>query len=119
MESVHGFDYIRLHFDADGAEQNQAAQEELKQRAQQASDAIFISHGFRDDENDATGLYSVFLANLRHDIEGLFQAALGSRKFMVGAIYWPSKAFPEQVNFNGALPASTMNLPRKKRPGRN
>jgi hypothetical protein len=102
METISGFDFFRLHFDADGKlEQNQELGA-LKQGAAQATDAIFIAHGFRNDENDATGLYTRFLQNLRAQINGPFQATLGPRRFVVGGVYWPSKRFSEDVNFEGS-----------------
>jgi hypothetical protein len=114
MESIGGFDYTRLHFDAEGAAQNQTELNELNQGAQQATDVIFIAHGFRNDENDATGWYSRFLENLRKDIGGAFQAALGRRKFLIAAVYWPSKAFPEDVNFDGSTAGIDDELAQKE-----
>ena len=54
MESAHGFDFIKLQFDADGVLQNAPALQEVKSSG--ATDVILIAHGFRNDENDATGL---------------------------------------------------------------
>jgi len=98
MESVHGFDFFKLKFDGDGNPQTPQALTELEQRANAvgATDAILIAHGFRNDENDATGLYTEFLQTLRQNLgRPEFQASLGPRKFVVAGIYWPSKAFKE------------------------
>jgi hypothetical protein len=98
MESVHGFDFFRLKFDADGKLQETRTFEELKGRADAAgaTDAILIAHGFRNDEDDATGLYTEFLGTFRENLNRPeFQPALGARKFVVAGIYWPSKSFPE------------------------
>ena len=89
MESIHGFDFFRLSFDADGKLQQAQALEELKQRANAASatDAILIAHGFRNDENDATGLYTRFLQTLRQNLSRPeLQAALAARKFVVAGV---------------------------------
>jgi hypothetical protein len=106
MESVHGFDFFRLKLDAAGKLQESQPFEELKQRANAAgaTDAILIAHGFRNDENDATGLYTEFLGTFRENLSRPeFQPALGARKFVVAGIYWPSKPFPE--SFQSAQPA--------------
>jgi hypothetical protein len=98
MESVQGFDFFRLKFDADGNLQTPQVLSELEQRAADAgaTDAILIAHGFRNDEGDATGLYTRFLETLRQNLgRPEFQASLGSRKYVVAGIYWPSKAFKE------------------------
>ncbi len=98
MESIHGFDFFRLRFDADGNLQTPDVLAEMEQRAEAAgaTDAILIAHGFRNDENDATGLYSEFLGTLRQNLSRAeFQASLGPRKYVVAGIYWPSKAFKE------------------------
>ncbi|HKH49852.1 MAG TPA: hypothetical protein VKM72_34800 [Thermoanaerobaculia bacterium] len=98
MESVHGFDFFRLKFDASGKLQEAQTFEELKQRANAAgaTDAVLIAHGFRNDENDATGLYTRFLETFRQNLSRPeLQPSLGSRKFIVAGIYWPSKAFKE------------------------
>src|SRR5437016_4142360 len=102
MESIHGFDFVRLMFDEDGNLQNAPAFNELKQRAAQASDAIFIAHGFRNDENDATGLYTRFLETFRQHVDGAFHGSLGARNFVVAGVYRPSKQFPEDVKFDGS-----------------
>jgi hypothetical protein len=93
MESRHGFDFVKLQFDADGALQNAPSFQELK--SSPATDVILIAHGFRNDENDATGLYDRFLTTLRdHLTSGAFPG-VASRKIAVGGVYWPSKQFQE------------------------
>jgi len=99
MESIQGFDFFQLQFDADGNLQTPQVLAELEQRASAAgaTDAILIAHGFRNDENDATGLYTRFLETLRQNLSRPeFQASLGQRKYVVAGIYWPSKAFKEE-----------------------
>ena len=102
MENIQGFDFSRLHFDADGKLQHPQELEDLKGRAAGATDAIFIAHGFRNDEDDASRLFTGFLQTLRQHIDGSFQASLGARRFVVAGVYWPSKAFSEDVKFEGA-----------------
>jgi hypothetical protein len=102
MENINGFDFFRLHFDADGNLMQQQELDDFKQRAAQATDAIFIAHGFRNDENDAMDLFSGFLTTFRQHVDGPFKASLGSRRFVVAGVFWPSKKFPEDVKFDGS-----------------
>lgn len=117
MESIHGFDFFRLSFDADGKLQQAQALEELKQRANAASatDAILIAHGFRNDEDDATGLYTRFLKTLRQNLSRPeLQAALAARKFVVAGVYWPSKAFRETFADEGSVQGLDDELAQKE-----
>jgi hypothetical protein len=93
MESLHGFNFIKLHFDADGVLQDVPAFQELK--GSQATDIIFIAHGFRNDENDATGLYDRFLTTFRDQLNSAAFSGVASRKLVVAGVYWPSKPFQE------------------------
>jgi hypothetical protein len=113
MESIHGFDFFRLKLDADGKLQDAQTFEEMKQRANAAgaTDAILIAHGFRNDENDATGLYTEFLGTLRENLSRPeFQPTLGARKFVAAGIYWPSKSFPEAFKSATAAEGSVQGL---------
>jgi hypothetical protein len=98
METIVGFDFFALTFVDDG---KVTAASDVKNlvshaRATSATDAILIAHGFRNDTNDATGVYTRFLTTLRDHLGGApFQGPLGSRRFIVGGIYWPSKPFRE------------------------
>ena len=93
MESLHGFSFLKLHFDADGVLQDAPAFQELKSSG--ATDIVFIAHGFRNDENDATGLYDRFLTTFRDQLNSTAFAGVASRKLVVAGIYWPSKPFQE------------------------
>jgi hypothetical protein len=102
METIQGFDFFHLPFDNNGKLTDAQALADLKSHAAEATDAIFIAHGFRNDENDATTLYTNFLASLRAHFDGTFHAALGSRKFVVAGVYWPSKPFKEANALGGS-----------------
>ncbi len=116
METIHGFDFFRLRFDENGVLQPTQPLDELKHNihTNAATDAIFIAHGFRNDENDATGLYDRFLDNFRKHVDGAFQQTLGFRKFVVAGVYWPSKQFPESVNLGGSVQALDNELGDKE-----
>ncbi|HKD10308.1 MAG TPA: hypothetical protein VKB79_30645 [Bryobacteraceae bacterium] len=105
METINGFPFVRLHFDADGKPIDQQEETDLKGAAANATDVILIAHGFRNDEADATSLYEKFLGNLRLHISGSLANQLGLRRFVVGGIFWPSKKFDEDVKFEGATAA--------------
>jgi hypothetical protein len=98
MESIAGFDFFALTFDDDGKPK---AAGDLKQliahaRKKAATDVILIAHGFRNDAQDATGIYTRFLTTLRSHLDGSkFQPVFAGRRFVVGGVYWPSKAFRE------------------------
>src|SRR5512141_2069557 len=93
MESLHGFNFLKLHFDADGVLQDAPALQELKSSG--ATDIVFIAHGFRNDENDATGFYERVRTTCRAQLTRTVFSGVASRKLAVAGIYWPSKPFQE------------------------
>jgi hypothetical protein len=107
MESIQNFDFFRLEFDGDGNPTKGQALDELKQHAQltRATDAIFIAHGFRNSEQDATLLYTNFLTTFSTQMSGALEARLASRKFVVVGVYWPSKPFEEVDDLGGSAQA--------------
>jgi hypothetical protein len=111
MESLHGFDFIRLHFDADGVLQDAPALQELKSSG--ATDIIFIAHGFRNDENDATGLYDRFLTTFRDQLNSPAFSSVASRKLVVTGIFWPSKPFQENFT-DGSVQAVDSETAQKE-----
>ena len=108
MESIQSFDFFRLQFDGDGNLVQSQALQELKQHARRAgaTDAIFIAHGFRNNEQDATSLYANFLATFRSQMGGALQSSLAPRKFVVAGVYWPSKPFTEEEDIGGSVQAA-------------
>ncbi len=58
MQTIEGFDFFPLKFDADGKLESRQEFDALISRVGEgpATDAIFIAHGFRNDENDASTL---------------------------------------------------------------
>ena len=103
MESLAGFNFVRLHFDADGVLLDAPSFQELKTAG--ATDAVFIAHGFRNDENDATGLYDRFLTTFRSHLNGGAFPGVASRKLVVAGVYWPSKPFKESFTSAGSVQA--------------
>src|SRR4051812_3111559 len=97
MQNVAGFDFFRLTFDGDGKLVSRQELDALIDRAASApaTDAIFIAHGFRNDEGEATRLYTAFLTTLRANLSRPEFSAVAGRRFVVAAVYWPSKQFRE------------------------
>ena len=67
MQTIDGFDVFPLKFDADAKLQSRPEFEALLSRVEEvpATDAIFIAHGFRNDEADASTLYRTFLKTFK------------------------------------------------------
>src|SRR5207245_9672162 len=90
-------DFFSLNFDDKGA----AAPGDFgdcKQRAAAATDAILLAHGFRNNADDATKLYTKFLDTFRGHLGRAEFKELASRKFIVGGVFWPSKSLPESFH---------------------
>ena len=98
MQTIEGFDFFPLVFDRDGRLESDDEFQMLVARADgwPASDAIFIAHGFRNDVGEATTLYTSFLKNVRAHLHRPEFGELASRRYVVGGVYWPSKAFRER-----------------------
>jgi hypothetical protein len=60
-----------------------------------------MAHGFRNDVNDATSLYTKFLGTFRGHLARPEFAEIARRKYVVGAVFWPSKALPESFTIGG------------------
>ncbi|AMY09207.1 hypothetical protein LuPra_02420 [Luteitalea pratensis] len=109
METLQEFDFVALNFDRDGTLTNPASWTEFKAAAARPggpTDAIFIAHGFRNDETEARGLYSEFLRTFRRNMaQASVAGALAPRRFLVAGIFWPSKAFRESFGDGGVQSA--------------
>ena len=97
MQIIERFDYFPLKFDDRGKLESRQEFDALVERARSgpASDAIFIAHGFRNDEGDATGLYTRFLTTFRAHLSRAEFSGVAGRRFVVAGIFWPSKPFRE------------------------
>ena len=97
MQTIERFDFFPLTFDADGTLESRREFNAFVKRAEDApaTDAIFMAHGFRNDEADATGLYTRFLKTFRGQLSRPEFKNVAARTFVVAGIYWPSKPFRE------------------------
>ncbi len=99
MKTINEFDFFELHYGKDGQPTDASELTALRQYLggpAGTTDLILIAHGFRNDENDATSLYTDFLKSFRADVNRpVFANTLKPRKWAVAGIFWPSKSFSE------------------------
>ncbi len=97
MQTIEGFDFFPLTFDAEGKLESRGEFDAFLKRVEDgpATDAIFIAHGFRNDVADASGLYSTFLQTFRAHLSRPEFETVATRRFVVAGVYWPSKPFRE------------------------
>jgi hypothetical protein len=97
MQTIEAFDFCPLTFDEDGALTSRQDLDALLAHAAtaRATDAIFLAHGFRNDEADASTLYRRFLETFRVNLARPEFHSVSSRRFVVAGLYWPSKPFRE------------------------
>jgi hypothetical protein len=112
MQNIEGFPFFALNFDDHGTLELRQPLDALLDRARSddATDAVFIAHGFRNDVNDATNLYTNFLKTFRKQLARPEFKAVAARRFVVGGVYWPSKPFREEFDNTRGLvnPAEAM-----------
>ena len=101
MRVIEGFDFFPLTFDDHGKLESGKEFDALTDRAKTApaTDAVLIAHGFRNDEADATTLYTNFLTTFRANLARPEFGAVAARRFVVAGVYWPSKPFREMSDF--------------------
>lgn len=94
MESLSGFPYIPVRFDKGGSisDKTDADQVLASVEAANADDLIVISHGWNNDEVEASSLYKNFFSQ----VQSLKDRLPAGRKWAVLGIFWPSKKFGEQ-----------------------
>jgi hypothetical protein len=103
MQVIERFDFFALKFDEQGELTSRQEFDALLARARAASatDAIFIAHGFRNDETDAMNLYKTFLTRFGAHLDRPEFGNVASRRFVVGGVFWPSKPFREDFASEG------------------
>ena len=101
MQTLEGFDFFHLVFDADGKLVSKDEFDTFVAKAAEATDAIFIAHGFRNSEGDATQLYRQFLRTFRGHLSRPEFTGVASRRYVVAGVYWPSKPFREATDEQG------------------
>ena len=109
MQTIEGFDFVSLKFNDDGVLESRPELDALIARANAgpATDAIFVAHGFRNDEGEATNLFTKFLTTFRAHLARRFQPL---RAALRRGGYWPSKPFREV--FDGERRHRGLRTPR-------
>jgi hypothetical protein len=92
MSTIKGQPYFQAKFDKDGASLNSVS------LPAGITDLFVISHGWRNDENDASQLYTTLFNNFFDVASG----KLGGRKFAIVGVFWPSRNFDGLVAAQGA-----------------
>jgi hypothetical protein len=80
-----------IEFGRDGNTLNDAQVTTLLQQAATATDMLVISHGWNNDEKEASELYRELLGNLSQQ-----SPPTPGRGLIVLRVYWPSKRFAEE-----------------------
>jgi hypothetical protein len=103
MQTVERFDFFSLTYDDRGKLTSPGALDALIDRANAASatDVIFLAHGFRNDDAEATALYTNFLKTFRSHLSRAEFGEVADRRFVVAGVYWPSKPFREAYDDDG------------------
>ena len=111
MQTIEGFPFFSLTFDQDGVLESRDEFSAMVKRAKTAppaTDAVFLAHGFRNDVDDASKLYSTFLRNFRAHLSRPEFKDIAGRQFLAAGVYWPSKPFRETY---GSESDGTRGLP--------
>ncbi len=95
MQTIAGIDFFPLHYDGNGNLSDANELGALTQAAAAATDVMLISHGFRNDENDATSLYTRFLTSFSGQLGRPELQGVASRKILAAGVYWPAKTYKE------------------------
>ena len=91
FEIIGRFDTWPIEFGRDGNVLDDEQVKALLIGVQSATDLLVISHGWNNDENEASELYRELLGNLR-----TLPEVGAPRRLAVMRVYWPSKRFAEE-----------------------
>jgi hypothetical protein len=95
MNTIKNIPYIEAKFDKNGAATNTVS------IPTGTTDLFIISHGWRNDEGDATKLYTDFFTNFA-DPKIVDPVRLAGRQCAVVGVFWPSKNFDGLIAAQGA-----------------
>ena len=104
MDAIANLSFFRLHYDDKGVLQDSTELTRLRSHIAEKKPArlLVISHGWRNDAEDATALYEELVSNVSARLEAL--AVPASELPAVVGLYWPSMALPEEFR-SPAAPA--------------
>jgi hypothetical protein len=95
MSTIKGIPYVEAQFDKNGTLTNSCA------LPADITDLFVMSHGWRNDANDATKLYSDFFNNFA-DPQIVNPGRFAGRKCAIVGVFWPSKNFDTLIAAQGA-----------------
>lgn len=101
MSKIAGIPYAEAQFDKNGAPTNTVSIPDG------TKDVIVIAHGWRNDANDATTLYTDFFTNFAKD-DVVNPQRVGGRSRAVIGVFWPSKNFDPLIA--AQAPAAAHNV---------
>lgn len=116
MKTISDFPCVEVEFTKDGKVAKPQQADELVSFLSQGNitDLFAISHGWNNDMNDARMLYEEFFKQVRDEINNNRPIGIGSRKFAVFGILWPSKKFTdEELIPSGAASFAAPNADEK------
>ncbi|MBM9594461.1 hypothetical protein [Roseitranquillus sediminis] len=114
MDSIAGLPFVRLKFDKNGARMEPDA----PVRPSDIENLIVISHGWKNNEAAADGLYRQLIENMRNLPDG--ERTLDDGRFGVTGVYWPAFVFKPDLTLledeaptagGGAASAGGSDLP--------
>ena len=95
MNEIKDIPYIEAQFDKNGAASNEVS------IPPDITDLLVMAHGWRNDANEATQLYTAFFTNFA-DPQIVKREPLAGRKFAIIGVFWPSKNFDALIAAQGA-----------------
>lgn len=103
FERIGNLETWPVEFGRDGKVLDQAQVLALVDGSANATDLLVISHGWNNDEDEASVLYRELLGNLSNLMPTA--AAADGRRLIVMRVYWPSKRFAESDLIAGGAAA--------------
>ena len=95
MSTIKGIPYFEAQFDKNGTLTNSVS------LPSGTTDLFVMSHGWRNDANDATRLYTDFFSNLANP-QIVSPDRLVDRKCAIIGVFWPSKNFDAFIAAQGS-----------------
>lgn len=93
MNAIEGLPFYALHFNEQGSpEAADVAALTAHLAEKKPKKLVVVSHGWRNDENDATALYTELFTNVSKRLKDLGEDD-GSAS--IAAVFWPSMVLPE------------------------
>ena len=95
MPELARFPYFQIQFDREGTIFDTGEVDSLLDaiEPQEITDLVLVSHGWKNDIEDATNLYAELIGNIRAVLDAGSSGGLPGRKLGFVGLFWPSKKF--------------------------